>query len=62
MTKSPSALPSGGSKVIRGIIARKEGQPGNEANFKQGQLTLTRVQRSYMLGLGLYCVCTCIML
>ena len=28
---SPSAFPSGGSKVIRGIIARKEGEPGNEA-------------------------------
>ena len=24
-------FPSGGSKVIRGIIARKEGEPGNEA-------------------------------
>ena len=30
---SPSAFPSGGSKVIRGIIARKEGEPGNEATF-----------------------------
>ena len=29
--KAPSAFPSGGSKVIRGIIARKEGEPGNEA-------------------------------
>ena len=29
---SPSAFPSGGSKVIRGIIARKEREPGNEAN------------------------------
>ena len=25
------AFPSGGSKVIRGIIARKEGEPENEA-------------------------------
>ena len=30
---SPSAFPSGGSKVIRGIITRKEGQPGNEARI-----------------------------
>ena len=28
----PSAFPSGGSKVIRGIIALKEGEPGNEAS------------------------------
>ena len=28
---SPSAFPSGGSTVKRGIIARKEGEPGNEA-------------------------------
>ena len=27
------AFPSGGSKVIRGIIARKEGEPGNEASL-----------------------------
>ena len=27
----PSAFPSGGSKVIHGIIPRKEGEPGNEA-------------------------------
>ena len=26
------AFPSGRSKVIHGIIARKEGEPGNEAN------------------------------
>ena len=30
---SPSAFPSGGSKVIRGIIARKEEEPGNEAIY-----------------------------
>ena len=29
---SPAFL-SGGSKVIRGIIARKEGEPGNEAMY-----------------------------
>ena len=29
--KSPTAFPSGGSKVTRGIIARMEGEPGNEA-------------------------------
>ena len=29
---SPSAFPSGGSKVIRGIIAQKEGKPENEAS------------------------------
>ena len=28
---SPSAFLSGGSKVIRGIIEQKEGEPGNEA-------------------------------
>ena len=33
---SPSAFPSGGSKVIRGIIARKEGDPGNEARGDPG--------------------------
>ena len=30
---SPSAFPTGGSKVIRGINAWKEGEPGNEATL-----------------------------
>ena len=30
---SPSAFISGGSKVIHGIIARKEREPGNEASM-----------------------------
>ena len=32
-TSSPFAFTLGGSKVIRGITARKEGEPGNEAVF-----------------------------
>ena len=31
---SPSTFLSGGSKVIRGIIARKEGEPGNGASVE----------------------------
>ena len=44
-----AAFPSGGSKVIRGIIARKEGEPGNEANSasvestRGGSLTLAPI-------------------
>ena len=38
---STSAFPSGGSKVIRGIIARKEGEPGNEAIYYSTVLVKT---------------------
>ena len=36
---SPSAFLWGGSKVIHGIIARKEGEPGNEARCNHQSIT-----------------------
>ena len=47
---SPSAFPSGGSKVIRGVIVRKEGEPGNEATQCCCQtIVVTTLKRVYTL-------------
>ena len=40
---SPSAYLLGGSKVIRGIIARKEGEPGDEAIILCDYMKLDRI-------------------
>ena len=55
--KAVGAFPSGGSKVIRGIIARKEGEPGNEAKRSHllelrhvGKLVLLAIVTSWVGG------------
>ena len=43
-------LSFGGSKVIRGIIARKEGEPGNEARCECFQEILPSEMENYLLS------------
>ena len=55
---SSSAFLSGGSKVIHGIIAWKEGEPGNEATkssvlLKRSQTSDARVKLMYTREEGL---------
>ena len=45
----------GGSKVVRGIIARKEGEPGNEANVRHHTVFLLPCMAISMLPVIILC-------